>query len=110
MKKYLTEGTAAPHDRWQNVFGRLDAEPDGVLALALATPLMIWLTRTVYENAGSDPDELLDPVRLADREAIESHLVAAFVPAVYSGRQRRSRPRSFHCTSAAGNAMARIPR
>jgi hypothetical protein len=100
VKKYLTEGTAAPHDRWERVFGRLDAEPDGVLATTLSTPLMIWLTRTVYENAESDPDELLDPVRLADRDAIESHLVAAYVPAVYPGRQRRSRPRSFQCTSA----------
>ena len=98
MEKYLTESTAAPFDRWQRVFAQLESEPEGVLALALATPLMMWLARTVYEKAESDPAELLDPARLADRGAIESHLISAFVPALYSGRRRRSRPRSFRCT------------
>ena len=98
VKRYLVEGTAAPSDRWQRVFDRLGDEPGGALALTLATPLMVWLTRTVYEKGVSDPGELLDPAWQDDRQAIESHLIAAFVPAVYSGRRRRSRPRSFRCT------------
>ena len=100
VKKYLTDSTDAPASRWQPVLGRLDAEPGGALAQALATPLMIWLARTVYQSAGSRPAELIEPARSADREAIESHLVAAFVPAVYSRRWRRSRPRSFRCGPA----------
>ena len=98
IKRYLTDATDAPADRWRGVFDRLDAEPGGVLAQTLATPLMIWLARAVYQVGKSDPDELLDPVRLADREAMESHLVAAFVPAVYTARQTRARPRAFRCT------------
>ncbi len=98
IKKYLTEATDAPTERWRGVFDRLDAEPGGVLAQTLATPLMIWLARTVYQAGRSDPDELLDPVRLADREAMESHLLAALVPAAYAPRQTQTRPRAFRCT------------
>ena len=98
IKRYLTEATEAPADRWRGVFDRLDAEPGGVLAQSLATPLMIWLARTVYQVGESDPDELLNPVRLADRETVESHLVAAFVPAAYAAHQTQSRPRAFRCT------------
>ena len=100
VKEYLTEATDAPSERWRSVFGRLDAErDDGVLATVLSTPLMVWLTRTVYEAAETDPDELLDPNRFADREAVESHLITAFVPAVYAGRRRRSRLHAFRCTA-----------
>jgi hypothetical protein len=98
LEKYLIDGTSAPPARWRRVFDRLGTDSEGALAMALATPLMTWLARTAYEKAESDPDELLDPIRLADREAIESHLVAAFIPAVYSERRRRSRPWSFRCT------------
>src|ERR1700733_2541967 len=93
---YLTEATDAPRDRWQHVFDRLAAEPEGVLAQTLATPLMIWLARTIYQDGDSDPGALLDPVRLTDRAAMESHLVAAFVPAAYSARQNKSH--SFRCS------------
>jgi hypothetical protein len=80
------------------VFEQLDAEPGGVLAQTLATPLMIWLARTAYQAEESNPGELLDPARPADREAMESHLAAAFVPAAYAARQTRSRPGAFRCT------------
>ena len=49
IKQYLSEATDAPAERWAGVFDVLDAEPDGVLASTLATPLMIWLARTVYQ-------------------------------------------------------------
>ena len=98
IKRYLTEATDAPTDRWQGVFDRMDADPGGVLTQTLATPLMIWLARTVYQVQKSDPDELLDAARMTDRKAMESHLVAAFVPAAYTARQTRSRPRAFRCS------------
>lgn len=94
VKSYLTEATAGPHDRWQGVFCRVDSEPDGVLATVLANPLMIWLTRTVYEAADSHPGELLDNSRFTDDASVESHLIGGFVPAVYP---RRPRGREFRC-------------
>ncbi len=97
IKGYLTEATDAPVDRWRRVFERL-AETDGVLDRTLATPLMIWLARNVYKDGASEPAELLDPVLFPDRAAIESHLVAEFVPAVYAARQTKSRPGSFRCS------------
>jgi hypothetical protein len=72
IKTYLTEATDKPADRWEPVFERLDAERNGVLVQTLGTPLMTWLARNVYQDAQSRPGELLG---IADREAIESHLV-----------------------------------
>ncbi|WP_172385567.1 NACHT domain-containing protein [Streptomyces sp. MNP-20] len=54
-----------------------------VLTEALATPLMAALARKAYSDTGRDPEELLDPRRFRDREAIETHLLAQFVPAAY---------------------------
>ena len=93
VRRYLTEATDAPSERWRRVFVQMGAEADGVLARTLATPLMIWLARTVYQAGDSDPGELLSPGLLSERGALEAHLVAALVPAVYAKR----RSRSFQC-------------
>jgi len=94
-RAYLTAATAAnPAGRWQRVFKRLDAGPDEPLTLVLSTPLMLWLARTVYEHSESKPAELLDRARFPDAQALEHHLLDAFVPAVY----RRRRP-GFRCTA-----------
>lgn len=99
IKAYLREATAATVDgRWHGVFERMDGEPNGLLARALATPLMLWLARTVYERGSSDPGELLDQERFGDRETIENHLLDAFVPAVYA--KGRPEGTGFDCTSA----------
>jgi hypothetical protein len=87
VEEYLTEATEKPASRWQTVFQRLDAEPDGVLAQTLANPLMVWLARTVYRRGETAPDELIEPALLAAREPLEAHLVAALVPAVYAKRR-----------------------
>lgn len=96
-KAYLREATAATvAGRWDGVFARMDGEPNGLLARTLATPLMLWLARTVYERGTSDPGELLDDERFGDRETIENHLLDAFVPAVYA----KGRATDFDCTPA----------
>lgn len=95
VKAYLGEATAVPARRWQTVFERLDAEPDGALTEVLTTPLMLWLARTVYERRGSKPGELADVERFGDQESIEHHLLDAFIPAVYAGGAGNSR---FRCT------------
>jgi hypothetical protein len=84
---------------WAAIYGRLEAEPRGPLAEALANPLMLWLAWVVYGNPGRSPAELADRRRFASRAAIEHHLLAEFVPAVYrdskdasAGRLRRLLP------------------
>jgi hypothetical protein len=96
-KAYLREATATlPDGRWDPVTARLDADPDGPLAAALTTPLLLWLARTIYEDSDNDPAELAAMARFADRAAIENHLLDMFVPAVYAPRAYRGggpRPR-----------------
>jgi predicted ATPase len=68
---------------WAALYGRLDAEPRGALAGALSNPLMLWLTWAVYSSPGRSPAELADRRRFASAAAVEHHLLAEFVPAVY---------------------------
>ncbi|MFG2822269.1 helix-turn-helix domain-containing protein [Kitasatospora sp. NPDC048365] len=57
------------------------------LTAALRTPLMIALARTMYsDHPERRPGELLDTARFPTPEAIEKHLLAGFVPAVYRPR------------------------
>ncbi|MFJ9694304.1 NACHT domain-containing protein [Kitasatospora sp. NPDC101183] len=57
------------------------------LARALSTPLMTALARTLYgDSPGQDPAELLDEERFPTVEAVEEHLLAGFVPALYRRR------------------------
>ncbi|MEY9877228.1 transcriptional regulator with XRE-family HTH domain [Streptacidiphilus sp. MAP12-33] len=91
--------------RWEVV---LDALQDGRtasgsrLAEVLSTPLMITLARTMYsESSDRDPAELLDAARFPTCHALEEHLLAGFVPALYrpqaperapAGARRRDSP------------------
>jgi hypothetical protein len=69
-------------NRWRRVFERLLDEPNGPLAIALSTPLMVWLTTIVYGTGAADPATLLaDP--LADRASIDEHLLEQVVAVVY---------------------------
>ncbi|WP_171059908.1 NACHT domain-containing protein [Streptomyces montanus] len=73
--------------KWDPVLERLAAEerdrPAARLRAALATPLMVGLARAAYSDTDADPMELLDSRRFPDRQAIERHLLDAYVPAVY---------------------------
>ncbi|WP_326621310.1 NACHT domain-containing protein [Streptomyces decoyicus] len=90
---------------WDPVLTRLRNEPDGPgaanVAKVLATPLMVALARTVYGGTpGHRPSELLDVGKFASPEALQDHLLAAFIPAVYdptptgrgTSRRRRRHP------------------
>jgi transcriptional regulator with XRE-family HTH domain len=66
---------------WEPVLAEVRAHPDGDLAAVLTTPLMVGTARTIYSDTPDhDPAELLD---LGDRETVERHLLASFVPTVY---------------------------
>ncbi|MGW1886825.1 NACHT domain-containing protein [Streptomyces sp. NPDC001970] len=73
--------------KWDLVLGRLrDPGSDGAaraLRQALSTPLMVGLARAAYSDTDADPRDLLDVDLFPDRQAVEDHLLDAFVPAVY---------------------------
>ena len=78
-------GGGADSTVWDAVLARLRELPHtpcaANLAEVLSTPLMVSLARTIYSDApGQDPSELLD---FRTPEALQEHLLAAFVPAVY---------------------------
>ncbi|GAA2062844.1 hypothetical protein GCM10009839_87570 [Catenulispora yoronensis] len=73
------------NDRWEQVFPRMRAEPEGPVAEALTTPLMIFLARIAYASPATDPELLKD--QFHSREQVEDHLLRRFVPATY-GSQR----------------------
>jgi hypothetical protein len=79
---------AAGADRWAKVLGQVNAAPAGPLARVLANPLMLWLARVEYD--GYSPDEL---TLFGSHEPLENHLLAEFVPSVYSVAGR------FRCTA-----------
>ena len=83
---YLSSLGPANHVRWTPVFTRLRQDPSGPIAMALSTPLTVWLARTTYGDVGSKPEELLDSTRFDNKEAIEGHLLDKFIPAVYKAR------------------------
>ncbi len=78
--RYLTQREAADSSRWQPVIAALRAEPDGPLAAALSTPLMISLCRQVFRGAADTPELL---TALPSRAAIEHHILQAFLPSIY---------------------------
>ncbi|MBK6012260.1 NACHT domain-containing protein [Streptomyces sp. MBT53] len=80
----LRPGEGAPGTVWTPVLRELTARPDCPAARALTTPLMVALARAVYGDTSRDPSELLDPDRFPTVEAVEEHLLGAFVPAAFA--------------------------
>ena len=60
----------------------LRQHPEGPLARALATPLMVYLARTVYAAPAADPAGLIDRSRLPTTAHIEAYLLDRYLPAV----------------------------
>lgn len=75
---------------WDTVLEELrspKAESGVHLARVLSTPLMVVLARTMYSEAPDrDSAELLNTERFPTEHALEEHLLAGFVPAVYRPR------------------------
>jgi hypothetical protein len=82
---FLTRGVRKP-DRWGPLERHLEQHPDGPLATALHSPLMVWLVRRTYAAPTSTPAELLHPDRFADTDAIERHLLDGMLAGVYDDR------------------------
>jgi hypothetical protein len=81
---FLRRAAAPTPERWDRVAAHLDADPDGALAAALSTPLMVALARTIYTSPGRDPSKLVDRAQTDGRAAVERHLLDGFIPAVFA--------------------------
>jgi hypothetical protein len=67
--------------RWGWLLEYLVAKPDGPLAMAMTSPLVVWLVRTHYERPETDPDKLLE---WGSAEEITDFLLDGLVDAAYS--------------------------
>ncbi|MFF7636381.1 hypothetical protein ACFZB9_25015 [Kitasatospora sp. NPDC008050] len=84
-RDYLTRECDPKHvAAWEPVFQEMVDNPDGSVATALSSPLMLWLAATVHASDGTEPRDLIDSTRLPAREHIEAHLLDGLVPAVFS--------------------------
>ncbi|MEV6239496.1 NACHT domain-containing protein [Lentzea sp. NPDC051838] len=71
---------------WPGIATHVERAPDGPLATALSTPLMLSLFTAAYRERS--PDELLT-ARFASRHAVEDHLVDLLVDTVYPDPKHR---------------------
>ncbi len=105
-------GTARPGTtatRWNLVLEELIQQPERPqaerLLKVLRTPLMTLVARTIYSDVpDNDPGELLDTARFPTVTALEQHLLAGFVPALYR------RPYIYPATYPAAGTDGRVHR
>jgi hypothetical protein len=84
---YLTHLLPAePGEGWYRLLAELRAGAAPGLATTLATPLGLWLLRTVYIDTRTDPAPLLDVHRFDTADAIRAHLLEALIPATLTTR------------------------
>jgi hypothetical protein len=69
--------------RWDRLIQYLMTEPDGPLAVAMTSPLVVWLVRTNYIRPQTQPDELFE---WGSAEEITDFLLDGLVDAAYSVR------------------------
>ncbi|WP_062429761.1 NACHT domain-containing protein [Herbidospora daliensis] len=88
VEEYLRAATPGPRiRRWNPVFAELRSGPDGPVATALRSPLMVALARTIYGDQPGDPAALLDR-RLDSVARVEKHLLGELIRATYPDRRR----------------------
>lgn len=73
--------TGASAGRWTGFLEYLVTEPDGPLAIAMTSPLVVWLVCTNYKRPETRPDELFDK---GGAEEITDFLLDGLVDAAYS--------------------------
>ncbi|MFD7409541.1 NACHT domain-containing protein [Streptomyces sp. NPDC059866] len=95
---YLRRDAGGPYtpavDRWDTVITHLGTTSP--VGQALATPLALFLARTIYNprpgafpgaRSAPRPDELCDTTAYPDHAAINAHLFQVFIPAAYTPHQ-----------------------
>ncbi|GAA0251473.1 hypothetical protein GCM10010492_59820 [Saccharothrix mutabilis subsp. mutabilis] len=86
---YLATASRGDARRWDPVFDLLRAEPDGVAARALSSPLLLHLASVVYRERGSQPGELVDDAVFPTSGDIERHLLSHYLTSAYGGESVR---------------------
>ncbi|MFI0405522.1 NACHT domain-containing protein [Actinomadura sp. 3N508] len=93
-----------PGQRWQRTLTTLrrtpapDQRPPGsghpaaALADVAATPLGLWLLRTVYLTPRADPGPLTDPTRFPTATDLQAHLFDQLIPALIAARPPNNNP------------------
>ena len=81
--EYLSPSSPTGKTDWSDVVQELNQRPDGHLAQALSTPLMVSIAATVYRSGVRRPAEL---TILTTRHAIEDHLLDGLIDAAYEPR------------------------
>ncbi|MFG2090284.1 NACHT domain-containing protein [Spirillospora sp. NPDC048824] len=66
--------------------------PAAALADLTATPLGLWLVRTVYTAPAADPTPLTDPARFPTPTALQAHLLDQLIPALITTRPPSDNP------------------
>jgi hypothetical protein len=83
---FIRAAIPADDKRWEEVFSYLRANPDGLLARTLSSPLMAALARSIYTIPDRQPRMLLSKASNSSESALERHLLESFIPAVYADR------------------------
>ncbi|MFC7530219.1 hypothetical protein [Actinoplanes sp. GCM10030250] len=86
--RYYAQLRWPPGVSWSRVFQRMGDEPDGALATAFSTPLIISLARLIMTQGGETPDDLLDDPSLESRHSLENWLTSKTVQAAYTSREQ----------------------
>ncbi|BBH68205.1 hypothetical protein ACTI_48900 [Actinoplanes sp. OR16] len=102
---FLTVGEPAGGGRWETVAETMRTDPDGPLATALSTPLMISLARTVYQPAVADPDTLTG---FGTADEVRDHLLSRFVPTVYRNSEMSAEQAERYLRTLARHLRFRI--
>jgi hypothetical protein len=68
--------------QWDRIFADMDRRPDGPLAAALRTPLMVALARAIYGDRPGDLARLLEP-SFDTPGKVEEHLLSELIQATY---------------------------
>ncbi|MEU8319721.1 NACHT domain-containing protein [Nonomuraea sp. NPDC048881] len=82
---------ASPSDAWTQVLAALRSRTAPGLTQLAATPLGLWLIRTVYLAPGADPAPLLGPLG-GDADTLRAHLLNRLIPALIQARPPSSDP------------------
>ena len=80
--RYLRESTPLDPGRWDGVEERQAEHPDGALAAALSSPLLVYLMRVAYSRRSANPTELAAQ-RFRTPERLQRHLLGNYVPSLY---------------------------
>lgn len=73
--------------RWEPILAALRSDDDTPMADVCATPLGLWLLRTVHIANRNDPSPLVDRACYPDAEAIKANLFDELIPAVINKRR-----------------------